>query len=107
MPELVRQEVFPGHLAYVDPNKHKKYEEEFGQILIFHNVALEEDIVSIVKNGLLAARERTERGILAGGLSVLSDLKAGGADSAYVRMVTSESIKMEKQLMIMEEWRFC
>ncbi len=95
---LVRQEVFPGHLALVDPGKHREYEAAHGDILVFHEVASVDDVAGILKNGLLASRERTDRGVLAGGLSVLSDLKYGGADSAYVRMVTANSVKNGKTL---------
>lgn len=89
---LSRAEVFPGYHTMIEPNKYKDYEERYGEFAVFHNVASENRIVNILDTGgLMSSHERLRRGMLATGISTLTDLETGGADSVFVRTVLQDS----------------
>jgi len=94
---IKRQEVFPGYSTMIEEGKHKEYQEK-SQYALFHTILSDEHLLNIIAaGGLMSTHERAKKGLLVNGKSSMSDLKTGGADSVFTRMVTKEGIKSYSQ----------
>jgi hypothetical protein len=86
--ELSTEKVFPGHFTTVNPKQSEEYEAH-GVKYLFSGVRKKEHIVSILKSdGMMGTMERYQQGIIFNGASSAQDLKTGGADYVFTRMVT-------------------
>lgn len=89
---LELKEVIPGYFTHVDPLQAEELMNE-GALGVYHKITAsnpEQSVVNIIKNGgLLASLERWDSGILSTGMSTYDDFRTGGADSVFVRLVTS------------------
>lgn len=81
---LQREEVFPEYFTIVDKGASEVYQKE-GKIFLTHRLWNLDDIVPIVKYGLLSSHERFKWGISTQGLSTERDFETGGADSVFIR----------------------
>lgn len=94
---IKRQEVFPGYSTMIEDGKHKEYQEK-SQYALFHTISSSENLVNVIAaGGLMSTHERAKKGLLANGKSSMTDLKTGGADSVFTRMVTKDGIKSWSQ----------
>ncbi|MCD6506454.1 hypothetical protein J7M22_07480 [Candidatus Poribacteria bacterium] len=62
---------------------------EKGAIAISHELSNPEDVVSIIQNDFLSTFERLKRGLPMTGKSPKADLRSGGADHVFFRIITS------------------
>jgi hypothetical protein len=86
--ELSTEKVFPGHFTTVNPSQSEEYEAH-GVKYLFSGVRKKEHVVSILKSdGMMGTMERYQRGIIFNGASSAADLRTGGADYVFTRMVT-------------------
>lgn len=94
---LVEKEVFPGYTTYVEEGISKEYKKA-GAEYLFAGVGTDPDlVVKIVSDpnnpGLMSTLQRYAHGITKAGASEGSDIKTGGADNAFVRLVTKGAQK--------------
>jgi hypothetical protein len=86
------REVAPGKHALYSPTVAKMFEDA-GVRWLSHKTSAPADVVAKIladqKSGLLASRERYQRGMFVEGMSTQEDFKTGGADSAFTRLQTS------------------
>jgi hypothetical protein len=87
------REVAPGHHALYSPELSQELEKA-GVKWLSHTTDKGADIVEMTlrreEDGLLSSRERYQRGLFIQGQSTGRDFETGGADSAFVRLVTSD-----------------
>ncbi len=89
---LERYEVFPGYSTLVSPEKHLEYMSRHGEFASFHRVPTPDRIIQIVKSGgLMSSTERFRRGAAINGMSSISDINSGSADSVFTRTITKNS----------------
>lgn len=72
----------------------EKFKEK-GGLFLFHSVATEDNLPFILKDGLLSTKERFGRGLLTNGMSSFEDIKTGGADNVFVRIVTKHEDSLD------------
>lgn len=85
-------EVFPGRFAPVDRTQGEKY-AEMGIRYLFAGVRLESSVLAILKgDGLMSTNERYARGKIIKGASSASDIRTGGADYVFTRMVPENAV---------------
>jgi hypothetical protein len=91
---LTREEVFPGHFSLVDRGRSREYQAVAPHVLT-HEIAgtanqeaCRKRLLDILRSdGIMSRIERYQRGL--GSQSVIDpDLRTGGGDSAFARMVT-------------------
>ena len=87
---LTREEVFPNYFSFVEKGKAHEY-KEIGPYAIYHNIRNDRTLVNILKaGGLLSSHERFRRGLMRHGMSSFEDLRTGGADSVFTRVITEK-----------------
>lgn len=84
---LVLQEVFPGYETFVDITALDRFTEKHNLLLI-HQIHNPENIVGILKEGMMSSHERYKRGLIIEGMSTMEDFRTGGADSVFTRLVS-------------------
>jgi hypothetical protein len=85
------REVFPGHFTAVNPAQAEEY-KKLGVQYLFAGVGSLESVVKILGgDGLMSTLERYDRGIIVNGASSAEDIKTGGADYVFTRMVTKDA----------------
>jgi hypothetical protein len=85
---LKSKEVFPGHFTTVNPAQVAEY-KKLGVEYLFAGVGTAESVARILGgDGLMSTLERYDRGIIVDGASSAEDIKTGGADYVFTRMVT-------------------
>jgi len=90
---LSREEVSQGYYTFVEKGKHKEY-QQINPYAVYHQVYRVENLPQIVKaGGLLSTHERYRRGLTVEGMSSVSDIETGGADSVFTRIVTEDGFK--------------
>ncbi len=89
---LTRAEVAPGYFTFVETGKHREYEAEVA-FALFHTVQSEvQQIVNIFKAGaVLATHERYRRGLFVDGMSSSKDLRTGGGDNVFTRILVENA----------------
>jgi hypothetical protein len=88
---LKSKEVFPGHFTTVNPAQVDEY-KKLGVQYLFAGVASAESIAKILAgDGLMSTLERYDRGIIIDGASSAEDIKTGGADYVFTRMVSNDA----------------
>lgn len=89
--KLQWQEIAPGYATLVEPGIHKTY-AKLGVKDIFMGVNRAGGVVSIAKSGyMLSTSERTMRGMAAKGASEGTDVKTGGADYVFTRLIVQSA----------------
>ncbi len=87
------REIAPGQHALYSPELSKQLEEA-GVRWLSHTTDKGADIVQLMlqrpEDGLLSSRERYQRGLFFEGQSTDRDFVTGGADSGFLRLVTSD-----------------
>jgi len=85
------KEVFAGHFTSVNPAQVDEY-KKLGVQYLFAGVGSAESIAKILGgDGLMSTLERYDRGIIVDGASSAEDIKTGGADYVFTRMVTNDA----------------
>lgn len=87
--KLDREEVFPGYTTLVERGKHKEYLERYGEdVRVIHhlNTGDAKSIYRVLTQGLMCTTERYSRGIMKNGMSSITDMDTGGADSVFTRI---------------------
>ncbi|MGA9519964.1 MAG: hypothetical protein WBV82_00790 [Myxococcaceae bacterium] len=90
--QLKIEEVFPGHMAVVDPSLGKAYAEKGIRALMVGVRSLDSVTRILTSDGLMSSIERYGRGLHRPGASLASDEATGGAEFAFVRMVTPSAM---------------
>lgn len=89
---LERREVMPGYHTIVDPGKWREYWAE-SPFAVIHNLHHNNALAKIVKSGgLLSTHERFRRGALIHGMSSDDDMKGGGGDNVFTRIITEQGL---------------
>lgn len=91
------REVGPGKLALYSSTITKQLTDA-GVRWIRHDSTAPRDVIEQIlvtdpQSGLLASRERYQRGLFTQGMSTSRDFETGGADSVFVRLQTTEGVK--------------
>lgn len=86
-------EVFPGHIAAVDPVLGKAYDELGVRALMVGVRKTDHVVLILTSDGLMSSAERYGRGIQSAGASLSSDERSGGAEYAFTRLVTQKAIE--------------
>lgn len=88
------QREYNGYISYANKGMAKKLEKA-GAKYVYHSVSREGDVVKIVEsNGISSTMSRVKQGIAnPAGASMTSDMRTGGADSAFTRLVTEKAQK--------------
>lgn len=87
--KLVEREVWPGYRTFVEEGASERY-KKLGAEYLFAGVDDAKSVVQILSPdspGLMSTCERFRFGMFSAGTSVLSDIRSGGADSAFTRLV--------------------
>ena len=92
------EEVFPGHMAPVDPALGKAYAEKGVRALMVGVRELDSARLILTTDGLMSSVERYGRGLHKAGASLASDEASGGAEFAFMRMVTPSAIESSKSI---------
>ena len=88
--KLHREEVFPGYTTLVERGKHEEYLGRYGDdIRAIHRLCTgnTKSIYQILTQGLMCTTERYSRGFMKSGMSSIDDMRTGGADSVFTRIV--------------------
>lgn len=90
--KLERKEVFPGYTTLVEKGKHKEYLEKYGEdVRAVHRIGEDSEcLYGVLTQGLMSTTERYARGMLLDGMSSITDMDTGGADSVFTR-ITNEA----------------
>lgn len=92
--KLVEKEVWPGYKTFVDKGASNEYREA-GAEYLFAGVGTDPQkvaaIISPDSPGLMSTLQRYYNGIFSSGASQSADIESGGADSAFVRLVTTNA----------------
>lgn len=93
--KLIEKEVWPGYRTYVLSDIVKAYREA-GGVHLFAGVGRDpKNVVAILSKenpGLMSTAQRHQHGIIGNGSSEEKDEKVGGADNAFVRLVTKNAM---------------
>lgn len=93
--KLVEREVWPGYKTFVEEGMSREYKKA-GAEYLFSGVG--DDPAKVLKifaeesPGLMSTMQRFHNGIFTGGASQSADISSGGADSAFVRLVTKNAV---------------
>ncbi len=92
------QREYNGYISYANKGLSQQLEKA-GAKYVYHSVSREGDVVKIVEsNGISSTMSRIKQGIEhPGGASMLSDMRSGGADSAFTRLVTEKAQKTKQR----------
>lgn len=94
---LIREEVSPGYFTFVEKDKHKEY-QQIDSYAIYHKIYSIENLPNIIKaGGLISSHERYKRGLIVDGESSSRDMRTGGGDSVFTRIVTKKGLKNSKK----------
>jgi len=92
--KLIEKEVWPNYRTFINPGMVKEYRDA-GGVHLFAGVGTEPErvatIVSKDSPGLMSTLQRYQHGIIGDGSSEDSDEVKGGADNAFVRLVTKNA----------------
>ena len=87
---LMRQEVCPDYFTFVEKDKYKEY-QDIAPYAVYHSICDPAMLPRIIKSGgLLSTHERYRRGLIKDGMSSVGDMKTGGGDSVFTRIVTRD-----------------
>lgn len=88
------QREYNGYISYANKGMVQKLKKA-GAKYVYHSVRREEDVIKIVEsNGIASTMSRIKQGIAdPAGVSMISDMRTGGADSAFMRIVTEKAQK--------------
>lgn len=91
---MVLQKEYNGYVTYVNKGMAQKLEKG-GAKYVYHSICREGDVVKIVESGgISSTMSRVKQGIQnPAGASMASDMRTGGADSAFTRVVTDKAQK--------------
>lgn len=91
---MVLQKEYNGYVTYVNKGLAQKLEKS-GAKYVYHSICREGDVVKIVESGgISSTMSRVKQGIQnPAGASMYSDMRTGGADSAFTRIVTDKAQK--------------
>lgn len=91
---MVLQKEYNGYVTYVNKGLAQKLEKG-GAKYVYHSICREGDVVKIVESGgISSTMSRVKQGIQnPAGASMSSDMRTGGADSAFTRIVTDKAQK--------------
>ncbi len=92
------EEVFPGHMAPVDPALGKAYADLGVRALMVGIRELDSARLILTTDGLMSSVERYGRGLHKAGASLAADEASGGAEFAFLRMVTPAAIESSKSI---------
>lgn len=93
---LERREVFPGYTTMVEPGRHKRYKEQYGEFAVFHRLANLNNLSQVLTHGVLSTHERFCRGVQVAGISSLQDIECGGADNVFTSIVSQSSLEKDR-----------
>jgi hypothetical protein len=94
--KLVAEEVSPGVVTFIEPNKYKEY-QAITPYVVLHHTYQPEDIALVIKEGgLLSTKERRRRGIMTTGINSDIDIQTGVADNVFTRIYTPSGLKNSK-----------
>lgn len=91
--KLERKEVFDGYSTMVEVGKSDEYEAKYGKFAFFHQLSSLAQLDKVLKTGVIATTERFGRGVTAHGKGSVADLKYGGADAAFTRMIAENNLE--------------
>lgn len=91
---MVLQKEYNGYISYVEKGMAQELEKA-GAKYVYHSVCREADVIKIIEsNGISSTMSRIKQGIQnPAGASMYSDMRTGGADSAFTRLVTDKAQK--------------
>ena len=92
------QNEYNGYITYVVPGLAKDLEKA-GAKYVYHSVSREGDVIKILQSGgISSTMSRVKQGIQRpAGASMYSDMRTGGADSAFTRIATGQAQRMGKK----------
>ena len=92
------QSEYNGYITYVVPGLAKDLEKA-GAKYVYHSVSREGDVIKILQSGgISSTMSRIKQGIQnPAGASMYSDMRTGGADSAFTRVATGQAQRMKKK----------
>ena len=92
------QNEYNGYITYVVPGLAKDLEKA-GAKYVYHSVTREGDVIKILQSGgISSTMSRIKQGIQnPAGASMYSDMRTGGADSAFTRVATGQAQRMKKK----------
>ncbi len=87
------EEVFPGHMAVVDPSLGEAYVNLGARAMMVGVKELDTVARVLTSDGLMSTTERYNRGLHRPGASSATDEQSGGAEYAFTRLVTDDVMK--------------
>ena len=92
-PNLIQKvETYPGKatFAITDLSQQMRAKGAFG---LMAGVGTSDSVALIMKNGSLSSQDRFQAGLFTKGASSESDLKSGGGDGVFTRLINTETVK--------------